>query len=69
MEYTKDTIFNANYIGSLDKLRGRKRGIKQRILDVIDENKFIFISLISVSLLVVIDLLLVNTFMNLVFEL
>ena len=69
MTNTKDIVFNVNYVGTLDKLNRKKRGIKSKILDVLTENKFIFITLISVFLLVVIDLVLVNTFMNLIFEL
>ena len=69
MTNTKDIVFNVNYVGTLDKLNRKKRGLKSKILDILAENKFIFITLISVFLLVAIDLVLVNTFMNLLFEL
>ena len=68
MEYTKDAIYNVRYSKRFGMLNLRKKGVIKKILEFIKENKFITIIVISITLLTLIDLVLVNAFMNILIQ-
>lgn len=65
MEYTKDVIFNVQYKDNVDVIRLKKEGIKDKLFKPIKNNKFIACIFTSLVILIAIDIMLVNTFMNL----
>lgn len=65
MEYTKDVIFNVQYNDNIEVIRLKKVGIKNKLFNIIKDNKFISSIFISLVILIAIDIMLVNTFMNL----
>ena len=65
MEYTKDITYNVKYSRNLGTLNLKRKRILNKIIEFIKENKFITIILVSITLLTVIDIVLVNAFMNL----
>lgn len=68
MEYTKDMIYNVKYSKRFGMLNLRKKGIINKILEIIKENKFITIIIISMVILILIDVALVNAFMNILVQ-
>lgn len=65
MEYTKDVIFNVQYKDNVEVIRLKKEGIKNKFFRIIKNNKFIVYIFTSLVILIAIDIMLVNTFMNL----
>ena len=64
MEYTKDVIYNVKYSKIFGILNLKRKGIFNKIKKIIIENKFITTVIISIAILTVIDIALVNAFMN-----
>lgn len=65
MEYTKDVIFNVQYKDNVEAIRLKKEGIKDKLFRAIKNNKFIACIFTSLVILIAIDIMLINTFMNL----
>ena len=63
MEYTKDVICNVKYSKRLGIINLRRR-IVDKVINFFKENKFITIVITSIVILTLIDLVLVNAFMN-----
>ena len=66
MEYTKDVIYNVKYSKNFRILHLSKRGFFKNIKNFIKENKFISVIFISMATFIVIDIILINIFMNLI---
>ena len=64
MEYTKDVIFNVKYGGKVEKIKLRNSSLKKKVKKIYQNNKFIIITLILLTILVGIDLYMVSNFIN-----
>lgn len=64
MEYTKDVLLNLHYKDNIGMMRLKKIMPLIKLHKFIQENKFITITLISVSIFVTIDIALVSSFIN-----
>ncbi len=69
MEYTKDVIFNVKYAGKVEKIKLRNRKYISKLVKIYKDNKFIIITLLLTTILVVLDLCMVSNFINLLIEL
>ena len=65
MDYTKDVIFNVQYRDNIGVIRLKKERIKDKLFKIIKNNKFVVCIFTSLVILIAIDIILVNTFMNL----
>ena len=65
MDYTNDEIYNIKYSKRIGMINLIRKGIIGKLLEIIKENKFITIIIASITLLTLIDIALVNAFMNL----
>ena len=67
MEYTKDIILDVRYKGriKLNKINTLLSNIKKYVTD----NKFVFIILTSLIILTLMDIILVNSFLNILVNL
>lgn len=63
--YTKDIILSLNYKRRLG-IGGMTRSIKDNIKNTIKNNKYLFFILTFLVLLITIDFVLVNTFLNII---
>ena len=61
MEYTKDIILGVNYKRKLGLAK-----LVRSIKDIIKNNKYLFFTLTFLILLIVVDLILVSTFLNII---
>lgn len=66
MEYAKDTILKVNYTNRIGVLNKMNKGFFKKIKLIFKENKFITITLASMSALILIDFILINIFLNLI---
>ncbi len=66
MEYTKDVIFNVNYKDKISTIRLGDKRKASKIFRIIKDNKFIISILSALVILIAMDIVLVNTFFNLI---
>lgn len=64
MEYTKDMTFNLKYTNDIEKIKDKKRKIKNKIIYILKKNKFIITVLVILINLIILDVILVNSFIN-----
>lgn len=64
MEYTKDMTFNLKYTNDIEKIKDKKRKIKNKIIYILKKNKFIITVLVILVNLIILDVILVNSFIN-----
>lgn len=65
MEYTKDVIFDVKYTNDISTVKLKRKRVIKKIIGLINQNRFVTIVMIGLISLIVVDILLVNTFMNL----
>lgn len=64
MEYTKDIILNLKYTNDMNKIKQNNKKIKNKVIKIVKNNKFIITVLIILISLIILDVVLVNSFMN-----
>lgn len=64
MEYTKDIIFNVKYGDKVEKIKLRNNSLRQKAKKIYQNNQFIIITLLLLTILVGIDLYMVSNFIN-----
>ena len=69
MEYTKDIVFNVKYAGKVEKIKLRDRKWTSKLIRIYEDNKFIIITLLLTTILIVLDLCMVSNFIKLLMEL
>lgn len=69
MEYTKDVIFNVSYGQGMQTIKLRERKYIKNLINMYNNNKFIINTLGLTILLVVIDIWMVSSFINLLITL
>lgn len=69
MEYTKDIVFNVKYVGKVEKIKLRDRKWTSKLIRIYEDNKFIIITLLLTTILIVLDLCMVSNFIKLLMEL
>lgn len=65
MEYTKDVILNIRYGQGVQSIKLKERKNLKKILEIYNNNKFIINTLILTTALVIIDIWMVSSFVNL----
>lgn len=69
MEHVNDVVYSLQYLSSAKGKRYKRTSLKERISNLIQENRAITIILASMTFLIAIDILLINSFMNLIIKL
>lgn len=69
MEYTKDVIFNVRYGQGVQNVKLKERKYIRNLINIYNNNKFIINTLGLTTILVVIDIWMVSSFINLLITL
>jgi len=69
MEYTKDVIFNVHYVGKEESVKLKIKRWTSKLIKMYENNKFIINALILTTILIMLDLCMVSSFINLLVRL